>query len=172
MRTIPTVSPFGPTSRTSGTRIRSLMRCSLLMGPPGGGYPLVRPDERWPDRPRHPGRRTTKASAATCKRRPALGGCSGSRHRRETRCTHLARGLSRVSARLVGSRDRTRRPRRSVRVGELLSACQIQSDQPSAGSGCSQPGHTDSRSTRSVGAQPSNTGLPDAHRRRRDTLGP
>ena len=32
--TIPTVSPLGPTSRTSGTRIRSLMRSSVLMCPP------------------------------------------------------------------------------------------------------------------------------------------
>ena len=31
---MPTVSPLGPTSRTSGTRIRSLMRSSVLMGPP------------------------------------------------------------------------------------------------------------------------------------------
>src|SRR3954470_5315656 len=29
-----TCAPFGPTSRTSGTRIRSLMRGSTLMGPP------------------------------------------------------------------------------------------------------------------------------------------
>jgi len=29
-RTIPTCSPLGPTSRTSGTRIRSLMRGSLM----------------------------------------------------------------------------------------------------------------------------------------------
>src|SRR3954464_2513337 len=34
MATMPTCSPFGPTSRTSGTRIRSLMRGSTLMGPP------------------------------------------------------------------------------------------------------------------------------------------
>jgi hypothetical protein len=40
MRTMPTCSPFGPTSRTSGTRMRSLMRGSVLlrgsgvMGPP------------------------------------------------------------------------------------------------------------------------------------------
>jgi hypothetical protein len=34
MRTIPTCSPFGPTSRTSGTRMRSLMRGSTLMAPP------------------------------------------------------------------------------------------------------------------------------------------
>ena len=32
--TMPTVSPLGPTSRTSGTRIRSLMRSSVLMCPP------------------------------------------------------------------------------------------------------------------------------------------
>ena len=31
---MPTVSPLGPTSRTSGTRIRSLMRSSVLMCPP------------------------------------------------------------------------------------------------------------------------------------------
>src|SRR3712207_5966339 len=31
MRTIPTCSPFGPTSRTSGTRMRSLMRVSVLI---------------------------------------------------------------------------------------------------------------------------------------------
>ena len=31
---MPTCSPLGPTSRTSGTRIRSLMRGSALMGPP------------------------------------------------------------------------------------------------------------------------------------------
>src|SRR6266536_3570576 len=34
MRTMPTCSPSGPTRRTSGTRIRSLMRGSALMGPP------------------------------------------------------------------------------------------------------------------------------------------
>jgi hypothetical protein len=34
--TIPTVSPLGPTSRTSGTRIRSLILSSVLMGPPVG----------------------------------------------------------------------------------------------------------------------------------------
>src|SRR6476620_7751570 len=32
--TLPTVSPLGPTSRTSGTRIRSLMRSSVLILPP------------------------------------------------------------------------------------------------------------------------------------------
>src|SRR4051794_34851899 len=32
--TMPTVSPLGPTRRTSGTRIRSLIRSSVLMGPP------------------------------------------------------------------------------------------------------------------------------------------
>src|SRR5690625_5263728 len=35
MRTIPTCSPLGPTRRTSGTRILSLTRNSLLMSPPG-----------------------------------------------------------------------------------------------------------------------------------------
>src|SRR5882757_801552 len=34
IRTMPTCSPSGPTKRTSGTRIRSLMRGSTLMGPP------------------------------------------------------------------------------------------------------------------------------------------
>jgi len=34
MRTIPTCSPLGPTNRTSGTRIRSLMRGSTLMSTP------------------------------------------------------------------------------------------------------------------------------------------
>jgi hypothetical protein len=34
MRTMPTCSPFGPTRRTSGTRIRSLIRGSTLMAPP------------------------------------------------------------------------------------------------------------------------------------------
>jgi hypothetical protein len=34
MRTMPTCSPFGPTRRTSGTRMRSLMRVSVLMGSP------------------------------------------------------------------------------------------------------------------------------------------
>ena len=33
---MPTVSPLGPTSRTSGTRIRSLIRSSVLMCPPVG----------------------------------------------------------------------------------------------------------------------------------------
>src|SRR5947209_1882843 len=32
--TMPTCSPLGPTSRTSGTRIRSLMRGSVVMRPP------------------------------------------------------------------------------------------------------------------------------------------
>src|SRR3712207_8330997 len=31
---LPTCSPFGPTSRTSGTRMRSLMRVSVVMGSP------------------------------------------------------------------------------------------------------------------------------------------
>ena len=35
IRTMPTVSPLGPTRRTSGTRIRSLIRSSVLMCPPG-----------------------------------------------------------------------------------------------------------------------------------------
>src|SRR5579859_1053782 len=34
IETIPTCWPSGPTRRTSGTRIRSLMRGSALMGPP------------------------------------------------------------------------------------------------------------------------------------------
>jgi len=34
MRTMPTCSPPGPMRRTSGTRMRSLMRVSVLMGPP------------------------------------------------------------------------------------------------------------------------------------------
>src|SRR3954467_8601555 len=34
MRTMPTCSPPGPISRTSGTRMRSLTRVSVLMGPP------------------------------------------------------------------------------------------------------------------------------------------
>ena len=36
MRTIPTCSPAGPTSRTSGTRMRSLIRGSVLICPPVG----------------------------------------------------------------------------------------------------------------------------------------
>ena len=49
-RTIPTCSPFGPTRRTSGTRIRSLMRGSVLMLPPRTRI-LVDRDNRdsWPD---------------------------------------------------------------------------------------------------------------------------
>jgi len=53
--TIPTCSPLGPTSRTSGTRIRSLMRGSALMGPlpsflglPGTGRPVGGPLGRRP----------------------------------------------------------------------------------------------------------------------------
>src|SRR5947209_8054695 len=34
MRTMPTCSPPGPINRTSGTRMRSLTRVSVLMGPP------------------------------------------------------------------------------------------------------------------------------------------
>ena len=34
MRTMPTCSPPGPIKRTSGTRMRSLTRVSVLMGPP------------------------------------------------------------------------------------------------------------------------------------------
>src|ERR1700752_3739065 len=34
MRTMPTCSPPGPIRRTSGTRMRSLTRVSVLMGPP------------------------------------------------------------------------------------------------------------------------------------------
>jgi hypothetical protein len=43
MRTMPTCSPAGPTSRTSGTRIRSLIRGSVLICPPVGC--------RWFDQP-------------------------------------------------------------------------------------------------------------------------
>ena len=51
MRTMPTCSPLGPTSRTSGTRIRSLMRGSTLMGPPGRRWtlrPLARGSKKAP----------------------------------------------------------------------------------------------------------------------------
>jgi len=34
IRTMPTCSPPGPIKRTSGTRMRSLTRVSVLMGPP------------------------------------------------------------------------------------------------------------------------------------------
>src|SRR4029078_110419 len=44
--TMPTVSPLGPTSRTSGTRIRALMRSSVLMCPPGS-YDVVDPEPPW-----------------------------------------------------------------------------------------------------------------------------
>src|SRR3954454_24847770 len=47
--TMPTVSPLGPTRRTSGTRIRSLIRSSVLMCPPGGnvaGRPCAPPPPR------------------------------------------------------------------------------------------------------------------------------
>lgn len=42
-RTIPTCSPPGPMSRTSGTRMRSLMRVSVLMGPPRSSGVVGRP---------------------------------------------------------------------------------------------------------------------------------
>src|ERR1700719_370291 len=38
MRTMPTCSPPGPINRTSGTRMRSLTRVSVLMGPPLLGF--------------------------------------------------------------------------------------------------------------------------------------
>src|SRR5215217_7084028 len=41
MRTMPTCSPAGPTSRTSGTRIRSLIRGSVLICPPVGSGELT-----------------------------------------------------------------------------------------------------------------------------------
>lgn len=42
MRTMPTCSPAGPTKRTSGTRIRSLIRGSTLMAPPCScGYLVI-----------------------------------------------------------------------------------------------------------------------------------
>src|ERR1700758_31488 len=52
MRTMPTCSPPGPINRTSGTRMRSLTRVSVLMGPPLLGFcrssvaptPHARPD--------------------------------------------------------------------------------------------------------------------------------
>src|SRR4051794_24767552 len=44
--TRPTVSSLGPTSRHSGTRIRSLMRSSVLMCPPGS-YDVVDPESPW-----------------------------------------------------------------------------------------------------------------------------
>jgi len=41
--TIPTCSPFGPTSRTSGTLMRSLIRGSTLMWPPWAFSPPASP---------------------------------------------------------------------------------------------------------------------------------
>ena len=52
MRTMPTCSPFGPTRRTSGTRMRSLMRVSVLMGSPR--FDVVGATERRPDDPTEP----------------------------------------------------------------------------------------------------------------------
>jgi hypothetical protein len=41
MRTMPTCSPPGPINRTSGTRMRSLTRVSVLMGPPWVGVVVL-----------------------------------------------------------------------------------------------------------------------------------
>lgn len=92
--TMPTVSPLGPTSRTSGTRIRSLMRNSVLMGPPGLRL-MSRPEESF-----HPkGLRTT---------------CGGPTITEGRQCTTAQHS------------DRTRRPRRSMRVGGA-STCRMDS---------------------------------------------
>src|SRR5699024_45685 len=66
IRTIPTCSPFGPTRRTSGTRMRSLMRVSELMGPPSSEFDVVRKFSTW--RPH-----TTSADPLSdrCRHRPA-----------------------------------------------------------------------------------------------------
>src|SRR6478735_1443933 len=62
MRTIPTCSPAGPTSRTSGTRMRSLIRGSvLLIGPPDGVCDGERTDVR--GGPAIPPRGTERAPA-------------------------------------------------------------------------------------------------------------
>ncbi len=74
MRTMPTCSPFGPTRRTSGTRMRSLMRGSLIAAPyrcflndlPVGALPQKR--EKAPARTR------AEATAATTARHTAAAG--------------------------------------------------------------------------------------------------
>src|ERR1700727_1457422 len=47
IRTMPTCSPPGPINRTSGTRMRSLTRVSVLMGPPLLGFCFLVTTSDW-----------------------------------------------------------------------------------------------------------------------------
>ncbi len=70
--TMPTVSPLGPTSRTSGTRIRSLMRSSVLMCPPVS-YDVVGPRKPLCERKRASAlTHGSPRSTIICRRRIAL----------------------------------------------------------------------------------------------------
>lgn len=78
-RTMPTCSEFGPTRRTSGTRMRSLMRVSVLMGPPSSiptvlaaGTPGTRSVE---ELPRQKAPSVTLARTTGLRIRPILGWC-------------------------------------------------------------------------------------------------
>lgn len=80
MRTIPTCSPAGPTSRTSGTRIRSLIRGSVLISPPV----VVCGTDAEPSEPAKRGPKMT--TGPTLVRRPGNHGQRhASRFRRSTR---------------------------------------------------------------------------------------
>jgi len=77
---MPTCSPLGPTSRTSGTRIRSLMRGSALMGSPRvvlGRSPLRSPT--WIEAPRtrtRPRSRRCTAREGDAPSAPPVGGAT------------------------------------------------------------------------------------------------
>src|SRR3954452_16788032 len=66
MRTMPTVSPLGPTRRTSGTLIRSLILSSVLMSPPAF-CPVVSPSAHRP-------KNGTASASTTAETSPALRG--------------------------------------------------------------------------------------------------
>ena len=108
--TMPTVSPLGPTRRTSGTRIRSLMRSSVLMCPPDGNRGRRSSPAGW-------ARKSTKASACH-KRKPVATRLPAGR-----RITEAVDGLAACTASPTASGPDPTTCVRSMRVGD--DACRL-----------------------------------------------
>src|SRR4051794_12921358 len=90
--TIPTRPPLGPTRRTSLTRILSLIRGSVLMGPPRDGDGSDRGHEKG-FRTRARGSLEDRTWAAPTRHRPTRGRTVRTRTRRPDRSMRVGGGL-------------------------------------------------------------------------------
>ncbi|MFI9842690.1 type II toxin-antitoxin system Phd/YefM family antitoxin [Nonomuraea sp. NPDC051941] len=100
---MPTCSPFGPTRRTSGTRIRSLMRGSVLMGPPRFAIPTCSSCRELLANAKSPARRACGATElfgfrglelpGVVRRDPGPGHLSGDAGGRETSACASSNGM-------------------------------------------------------------------------------